>query len=335
MILSSESAGRPLSIIFMGCPDFAVPCLDALYASPAFSISAVYSMPDRPKGRGKSPGMTPVKERALALGLPVFTPPSFRRDPAEVERLASFAPDFLVVVAYGLILPESVLTIPRIAPVNLHASVLPKYRGPSPIHAAVLAGDKETGASVMLMNAHMDEGDILAIETLPIGTDETLSSLHDRLSVAGAPLLTRTLLDFANGKITPHAQNHSAATYTTKITTETARIDWRRPAPELVRLVRAMTPCPGAWFELAGERLKVGQALSGPAASANMTPGTIIHASPEQGFRIVCGNGTTLDLLALQRPGKSMTPIGPYLRGNSLSPHTMQALQYHAKEDLI
>ncbi|MFZ2956076.1 MAG: methionyl-tRNA formyltransferase [Candidatus Ozemobacteraceae bacterium] len=317
--VQSNPVGQPLRVVFMGCPDFAVPCLDAIAADPMFSIAAVYSMPDKPKGRGKTLGMTPIKERALALGLPVFTPPSFRKDIAEVERLAQFEPDFLVVVAYGLILPESVLVIPRLAPVNLHASLLPKYRGPSPIHAALLAGDCETGNTVMRMNSRMDEGDILAVGSLRIAPDESLASLHDRLSAAGAPLLINTLIAFAAGSITPIFQDHTQATYTTKITSETARIDWRHPASELVRLVRAMTPCPGAWFEISGERLKVGQSAQGADVPADTLPGTILQASPEKGLRIACGHGTSIDLLSLQRPGKGMTPITAYLRGNPLS----------------
>lgn len=302
-----------LRVVFMGCPDFSVPALDALADDPAFEVVAVYSMPDRPRGRGHQTTPTPVKERALARNLPVATPPSFRRDPGAVEALRLLKPDLLVVVAYGLILPADVLAIPRLGPVNLHASLLPKYRGPSPIHAALLAGDAETGNTVMLMNEKMDEGDMLAVERLPIGDDEPLSSLHDRLSAAGGPLLVRTLKDFAAGKIRVQPQDHSHATYTAKISPEIARFVWDRTARELSCLVRAMTPCPGAWFEHEGTRIKVGKVAIGPAC--HHPAGTFLLADPAKGLRIACGGGTSLDLLMLQRPGKGMMPAGDFLRG--------------------
>lgn len=309
-----------LRVVFMGCPEFSVPALDAIADDPAFEIVAVYSMPDKPRGRGHQTTPTPVKERALARGIPVATPPSFRKDPAAVEALRALKPDFLAVVAYGLILPPDVLAIPRLAPVNLHASLLPKYRGPSPIHAALLAGDAETGNTVMLMSAKMDEGDMLAVERLPIGDDESLASLHDRLSVSGGPLLARTLKEFAAGCVRPQAQDHSLATYTTKISPEIARLDWNRSARELSCLVRAMTPCPGAWFEHDGNRIKVGKVAIGPSCNrTDASPtGTFLHADPARGVRIACGGDTTLDLLMLQRPGKGMMPVSDFLRGYPL-----------------
>ena len=302
-----------LRVVFMGCPEFAVPALSAIADDPAFQVVAAYSMPDRPRGRGHRTGCTPVKEQALARDIPVATPSSFRKDPAAVEALRALHPDFLAVVAYGLILPPEVLAIPRIGAINLHASLLPKYRGPSPIHAALLAGDKETGNTVMLMNEKMDEGEILAVERLPIGEDESLESLHDRLGAAGGPLLARTLIEFAAGRIRPRPQDHSLASYTAKISSETARLDWSRPARDLYCLVRAMTPCPGAWFEHDGNRIKVGKAEIGPDSGA--PAGTVLFADPARGLCISCGNRSSLSLLLLQRPGKGMMPAGDFLRG--------------------
>lgn len=298
----------------MGCPEFSVPALRALAAAPAFQVTSVYCMPDRPKGRGHRESETPVKVAAKELGLPVRQPASFRKDPAAVSELRAEKPDFLVVVAYGLILPQAVLDIPRLAPVNLHASLLPKYRGPSPIHAALLAGDAFTGNTVMLMNAKMDEGDMLASETTSITDLDTLPSVHDRLSAMGAPLLLRTLLGFARGEISPEPQNHSNATYTQKISSDTAHIDWQRSATTLFNLIRAMAPCPGAWFESNRERFKVGAAV--PDEPVTAAPGTILNADAG-GIRVACGGGSSIRLLRLQRPGKSMMPAADFLRGFS------------------
>ncbi len=297
----------------MGCPDFAVPSLRALHTAPDFRVTAVYSMPDRPKGRGHQAGMTAVKQVALEFGLPVATPASFRRDPQAVADLRALAPHFLVVVAYGLILPREALEAATLAPINLHASLLPRYRGPSPIHFALLNGDTVTGNTVMRMNERMDEGDILATDELPIDPNDTLATLHDRLAERGAPLLVQTLRDLAAGHLTPRPQDHSQATYTTKITPDLARLDWRKPAPTLANLVRAMTPCPGAWTEYAGERLKIGRVALGDPASAS--PGTVLRADAETGVQVACGDGTSLRLLVLQRPGRSPLPAGEFLRG--------------------
>lgn len=310
-----EPVPPPYSVIFMGSPDFSVPSLQALHQDPAFRIRAVFSMPDRPKGRGHKETMTPVKARALDLGLPVHTPASLKRQPEFVDIIRTLAPHFLVVVAYGLILPRSVLEAATIGPVNLHASLLPAYRGSSPIHYALLNGDSITGSTVMLMDEKMDEGPILATDSFPVTDEDTLASVHDRLAERGAPLLVQTLKEYAAGRIRPQPQDHSRATYTTKITVEMARLDWRKPASVLSNLVRAMTPFPGAWAEYEGERLKVGKVKVGNPGQGE--PGTILTADPEQGVAVACGDGTTLRLLSLQRPGKALLPVGDFLRGFS------------------
>jgi len=302
-----------LKVVFMGCPDFAVPALETLASDKSFEISAVYCMPDRPKGRGKHTAPTPVKEFALKRGFRVETPASFRQNPEAVATLRSFNPDFLVVVAYGLILPESVLQIPRLAPVNLHASILPEYRGPSPIHHVLLHGRKETGNTVMLMSRGMDEGDILAVERTPICDNDDLESLHDRLSAMGAPLLNRTLKEFAAGKITPVPQHHEKATYTCKITPQMARIDWRRDAEELSNLIRAMSPFPGAWFEDDKDRIKIFKAAA--EVGQNLQPGSVIEQSCDHGITIACGNNTALRLLEVQKAGKARIKVSDFLKG--------------------
>jgi len=306
----------PLRVVFMGCPQFAVPALERLSQDSAFNVVAVYCMPDRPKGRGKKPSPTPVKLFAETHKLPVFSPETFRHADAEIERLRSFEPDFLVVAAYGLILPQTILDIPKLAPVNLHASILPSYRGPSPIHQAIIDGLRETGNTIMLMSKGMDEGDILATQTTPISPEEDFAAVHDRLSVMGADLLVDTLKKFAAGSITPLKQNHAAATYTRKITPETAKIDWNAPATDINNQIRAMSPVPGAWFEDAGERIKVFRAAPGNAVAAE--PGTVLEQQPGNGILVACGKGSSLHLLELQRAGKSRLSCREFLCGCAL-----------------
>jgi methionyl-tRNA formyltransferase len=297
----------------MGCPEFALPSLKTLLSDPAFQVVSVYCMPDRPKGRGKQLGMTPIKEYALSRNLEVQTPASFRRDPEAVGHLRTYAPDFLVVVAYGLILPTNVLEIPRLAPVNLHASLLPKYRGPAPIHAALLHNDSETGNTVMLMSEKMDEGDMLTRQVTPITPEDTLPGLHDRLADLGAGLLAQTLKDFAASRVRPIPQDHSRATYTSKITPEMGKIDWGHSAGEILGLVRAMTPFPGASCEVAGERLKIGKAEAHPGTGR--APGTVLCAGCESGLEIECGSNSRLRILQIQRPGKTMMSTADFFRG--------------------
>ncbi len=308
---------KPLRIVFMGCPDFAVPSLRALASDPDFEIAAVYCMPDRPKGRGKKPAPTPVKTCALEQGFTVRTPATFRNAPEEIEVLRSFTPDFLVVVAYGLILPQTVLDIPRLAPVNLHASILPEFRGPAPIHQAMLLGRKETGNTVMLMSRGMDEGDMLAVGRTPISENDDLGTLHDRLSSEGALLLASTLKEYAAGRIVPVPQNHAAASYTAKINAQTARIDWSRPAEQLRNLVYAMSPFPGAWFSDGEERIKVFRAFV-EKGNSSIQPGTILAQSPGSGILVACGDGNALRLLELQRAGKGRLSCADFLRGCQL-----------------
>lgn len=311
---------KPYKIVFMGSPDFSVPCLKLLFESEDFDVKAVYSMPDKPKGRGKALAPTPVKTFALEHNVPVRTPLSFKKEPEEIEILRSFSPDYLVVVAYGLILPQSVLDIPKIAAVNLHASLLPNFRGSSPMQYAILNGLKETGNTVMLMSKGMDEGDMLATNKISIEEDDDLEAIHDKLSTSGAPLLAKTLIEYAEGKITPVPQDHSKATYTTKITTDTAKINWNKSAEEIRNLIYAMSPFPGAWFECENDtRIKVFRAKVVNCDKNDIRAGELISCCPKTGIVIGCGNSTAIRLTELQRPGKNRINEQCFLCGcNSL-----------------
>ena len=302
----TKNVTKPYKVVFMGSPDFSVPCLKLLCESPDFEVKAVYSMPDKPKGRGKSLTPTPIKAFALEHNIPVRTPVSFKKEPTEIDVLKSYKPDYLVVVAYGLILPQSVLDIPTIAAVNLHASLLPQFRGSSPMQYALLEGLKETGNTVMLMSKGMDEGDMLATNRIAIENEDDLEATHDKLSESGAPLLAKTLVEYAEGKITPIPQEHSKATYTTKITSETAKIDWNKPASQIRNLIYAMSPYPGAWFECEKEgRIKVFRAQVVDSNMQNIKAGKIISCCPKTGIIISCGQSTAIKLTELQRPGKN------------------------------
>ncbi len=313
--MNSASGLPKYKVVFMGCPDFAVPALKALCEDSDFSVEAVYCMPDKPKGRGKKTAMTPVKEFALSRELEVCTPSSFKKFPEEIEKLASFKPDFLVVVAYGLILTQKVLDIPTIAAVNLHASLLPKFRGPSPIHHAILEGESKTGNTVMLMNSKMDEGDMLAVNEVEIVADETVETLHDKLCFSGSALLLKALKDFAEKKISPVVQDHSKATYTCKISPQMAQIDWNLEAPAIERLIRAMNPFPGAWFNHCEDRIKVFSAKVSETNTSNSAPGTVLKFSPGEGFIIACGKNSAISLLELQKPGRGKLPVKDFLLG--------------------
>ena len=234
----------PLKIVFAGTPDFSVPALDALLTS-GHDVIAVYTQPDRPAGRGRKLTASPVKARALEHGIPVHQPLSLKR-PEEQERLAALAPDVMVVVAYGLLLPPAVLAIPRLGCVNIHASLLPRWRGAAPIQRAILAGDAETGVTLMQMEKGLDTGPMLATVRCPIGPDDTAETLHDRLAALGAGALVPTLERLDRGEITAEPQDDTQACYAAKLDKAEAVLDWRRPAVELERQVRAFNPWPVA-----------------------------------------------------------------------------------------
>lgn len=285
-------------IIFAGTPEFAVASLEALVAS-GVAPCLVLTQPDRRAGRGKRLTMSPVKQYAIEQQIEVRQPVSLR-DEAVVEELARLEPDIMVVAAYGLILPQNVLDVPRVGCLNVHASLLPRWRGAAPIQAAILAGDQETGVCLMSMEAGLDTGPVYVSKTVPIGKHETAGELHDRLAAVGAGMLANNIGAIIDGELDATPQDDERATYAPKIRSSDAALDWKRPAIDLERLVRAYNPTPGAWFVLDDQRIKVWQAQC--IAAVDAPPGTVV-AAKRDGIVVSCGDGA-LQLESLQRPGK-------------------------------
>ena len=294
-----------MKIIFMGTPDFSVPVLEAL--AQQHEIVAVYCQPPRPAGRGKADRASPVQARAEALGLPVRHPISLR-DPAAQAEFAGFGADIAVVVAYGLILPQAVLDAPRLGCLNIHASLLPRWRGAAPIHRAIMAGDAETGICIMQMEAGLDTGPVLLRQSTPIAQAETTAELHDRLSALGAALICTALTALPLPAV---VQSEQGVTYAAKIDKSEARIDWSRPAIEVDRQIRGLSPFPGAWCEVAGERVKL---LRSALSDGQAEVGQVLS-----GFTIACGEGAVQITLA-QREGKRPMAAAEVLKGLRLPP---------------
>ncbi|WP_136161734.1 methionyl-tRNA formyltransferase [Sphingomonas flavalba] len=301
-----------MRIVFMGTPAFAVPSLAALVAA-GHEIAAVYSQPPRRAGRGKALTPSPVQQRAEALGLPVRAPPTLRDAEAQAA-FAALAADIAVVAAYGLILPRPILAAPRQGCVNVHASLLPRWRGAAPIQRAILAGDAETGVTIMQMEAGLDTGPMLAKAATPVA-GKTAGALTDELADSGAALLVRVLADLAAHP--PVAQPEAGVTYAAKIDKAEARLDFSQPAPVVERAVRAFNPVPGAFFEYGGERFKLLAAGVVPGTGA---PGTVLDAQ----LTIACGEGALRPLL-VQRAGRAAMPPEELLRGLALPPGTRLA----------
>ncbi len=296
-----------MRIAYAGTPEFAVPALRALVES-RHEVVGVLTQPDRPKGRGRQLAASPVKQAAQSHGIPVSQPSSLRTDGERAE-LVSWRPDVLVVVAYGLILPRVVLDLPRFGCVNIHASLLPRWRGAAPIQRAVLAGDRETGVTIMQMDAGLDTGPMLDQTAVTIGPQESAGSLHDRLSVLGAPALLRVLDDIERGAVRARPQPTEGMTYAAKIEKEEARIDWGLGAEEIARKVRAFNPSPIAETIFKGEQLRVYRAhvvahTAAPDADGPLHPhpGTVL-ATTADGVVVACGLGH-LVLTEVQRPGR-------------------------------
>jgi methionyl-tRNA formyltransferase len=290
-----------MKIIFMGTPEFSVPVLDALHQ--AHEIVAVYCQPPRPAGRGKADRPSPVQARAEALGLPVRHPVSLRSEDA-LRDFAALRADVAVVVAYGLILPQSVLDAPRLGCLNIHASLLPRWRGAAPIHRAIMAGDAQTGVCIMQMEAGLDTGPVLLRQALDIGVEETTAELHDRLSSLGARLILEALERLPD--LLPEPQPAEGVTYAAKIDKAEARVDFSRPAVEVDRLIRGLSPFPGAWVEVNGERVKL---LRSRLAEGDGAPGQVLG-----GFTVACGTGA-VEITVAQREGKRPMPAAEVLRG--------------------
>ena len=313
MKIQESNALKPLSVLFAGTPDFSVPALEALLASD-HTVAAVYTQPDRPAGRGRQLASGPVKQCALKHGVTVEQPVSLR-DPAAIARLASYRPDVMVVVAYGLILPAAVLAIPAYGCVNIHASLLPRWRGAAPIHRAVLAGDSKTGVCIMQMDAGLDTGPVLIERSTAIAARDTTGTVHDRLAAMGAEALLEALEGLANGELKPRVQPSEGVTYAAKIRKEEAQIDWQQSAAHIDRQVRAFNPWPVAQTLLRGTQLRIWSAEPVDQAT-DAAPGTVIACDAE-GIRVATGAGV-LNLTQVQLAGRRVTTAAELLNAHPL-----------------
>lgn len=304
---------QPLRIVFAGTPSFAAAHLQALLDWPHGEIVAVYSQPDRPAGRGKKIAISPVKELALRHHVPVLQPQTLRSAEAQIE-LHALQPDIMVVVAYGLILPAAVLNTPRLGCINVHASILPRWRGAAPIQRAIEAGDRETGVTIMQMDEGLDTGAMLTIARCAIAPDETAGTLHEKLAQLGAPALLETLQQLATNRATPQRQDNSLSCYAAKITKEEAVLNWQRNAIELERQIRAFNPNPIAHGMLLGERIKIYRALA--EHTTHTLPGVIIRAARD-GIVVGCGENTSLRITDLQLAGGKPLSAGEVLNGRA------------------
>ncbi|OFZ86135.1 MAG: methionyl-tRNA formyltransferase [Betaproteobacteria bacterium RBG_16_64_18] len=302
-----------MKLIFAGTPDFAVYALSALLAG-RHALALVLTQPDRAAGRGLRPHPSPVKRLALEQGIPIAQPVSLK-EAAVQDLLRLVGADLMVVAAYGLILPPSVLAMPRLGAINIHASLLPRWRGAAPIQRALLAGDRETGVCIMQMEAGLDTGPVLLSESIPIRDEDNAQTLHDRLADLGAGLLMKALNDLEHGTAVPRQQPAEGATYAAKIDRAEARIDWTRPALEIWRKVRAFNPHPGAASRLRDEELKIWRAAPAPHSGI---AGTVLEAQA-RGIVVACGQGS-LRIEELQRAGGRRLAPAEFLRGHRLVP---------------
>jgi len=297
-----------MRVVFMGTPDFSVPVLDALVKA-GHEVVGVYSQPPRPAGRGKKERPSPVQAFAQTLGLPVHHPLNFK-DAADVDAFKALNADVAVVVAYGLILPQVILDAPKFGCLNIHASLLPRWRGAAPIHRAIMAGDAQTGVCIMQMEAGLDTGPVLLRDETDIVPSDTTLVLHDRLADMGADLIVKALNDLPD--LTPVTQSEIGVTYAAKIDKAEAKIDWARPAVEVDCHIRGLSPFPGAWFEFEGQRVKV---LKSKRASGSGPAGQVL----DDALSVACGD-SAVQLLRLQRAGKGAMEAVDFLRGLPISP---------------
>ena len=311
-----------MRVVFMGTPDFSVGTLRELVKA-GHEVVGVVSQPDKPKGRGKSLMPTPVKEAALELGLPVYQPKKVR-DPEFLEVLRELAPEVIVVVAFGQIIPQSILELPPYGCINVHASLLPKYRGAAPIQWAVIDGEPESGVTIMKMDTGLDTGDMITKVVVPIEKDETGGSLFDKLSEAGAKLLVDTLPSLVDGTAVYEKQPEESPTpYAAMIQKQLGNIDWKRPAVEIERLIRGLNPWPSAFTKLNGKTLKIwsAQVLNESEKDAAAVPGTILSADA-QGLCVKTGQGV-LNITELQLEGKKRMDTPVFLRGYAVKPQSV------------
>ena len=298
-----------MRVVFMGTPEFSVPTLTEI-VSAGHEVVAVYTRAPKPAGRGQAERKTPVHEAAEAFGIPVFTPRSLKGE-AEQAQFAALGAEVAVVVAYGLLLPKPILDTPEYGCLNLHGSLLPRWRGAAPIQRAIMAGDKQTGIVVMQMDEGLDTGAMGPTEIIPIGTDMTAGELHDQMMRLGADLMGRALAALERGSLDFTPQPKSGETYATKIDKAEARIDWSKSAEEVHNLIRGLSPFPGAWFELelGGKPTRI-KALRSTLASGSGKPGALLA----EGLTIACGSGA-VRLTQIQREGKAAMDAATFLRG--------------------
>jgi methionyl-tRNA formyltransferase len=295
-------------IVFMGTPEFSVATLETLIAN--HEVMGVVTQPDRPAGRNRQVQMSPIKQLALKAGIPVFQPEKIRRAEAIAE-LKQWSPDVYVVAAFGQILPQAVLDIPPHGSINVHASLLPRWRGAAPIQGVIRAGDQESGITIMKMDAGLDTGPILSQRAIPLAADETGASLHDKLAALGAQLLIETLPGYLSGAIQPQPQDDSLATYAPTIAKEEGNIDWTKDAASIERLVRAFTPWPGTYTTWNGQMLKI---LSGKVGKGQAEPGQVV--STPDGIGIGTGDGLYV-LWQVQLAGRKAMPVEEFVRGQA------------------
>lgn len=301
----------------MGTPDFAVPCLQALIDN-GENLQAVFTQPDKPKGRGYKMLPPPVKSLALTYNIPVYQPLSLKKgEDAEnaLNILKDLSPDLIIVVAYGKILPKEILELPKYYCINVHASLLPRYRGAAPIQWCVLNGEKETGVTTMLMAEGLDTGDMLLKESVAIGDDETASELHDRLSAVGAELLIKTISAVKVGTITREKQEDSLSNYASMITKDMCPIDFSLPAQQIHNKIRGLSASPCAATMLNGKRLKIFKSTMSDKKKYDLAAGTVVN---EKDFTVVCGDGYTVTFTEVQSEGGKRMKVSDFLRGNHI-----------------
>lgn len=305
----------PLKIVYMGTPSFAVPTLQALIEE-GHEIVGVFCQPDKQSGRGKKIQRPPVKEVALSHNLSVYQPVTLRDSKTE-ELLKSLAPDLIVVVAYGKILPPWLIALPKYGCINVHASILPSYRGPAPIHWAILNGDTETGVTIMKMDNGLDTGDILYIQRVMIDEKETAGELFHKLSILGGTCINKVIDGYVGGNIIPTPQDHDKATFTNKITKDMGRISWKDSARNIVNRIRALNPAPGCYSFINGKRLKIWEATISDMPTTMEKPGTIL-AVTKRSFVVLTGEGS-LEITMVQPENKKAVNAGDYCRGYQIS----------------
>ena len=310
-----------MRLVFCGTPQFAVPSLQYLLTKPDFEVVAAITQPDRPRGRGQEVSCSPVKEAALAARIPVHQPEKIRAPLAE-ELLESYSPDAIVIIAYGQIIPARLLPIPKLGWINLHASLLPKYRGAAPINWAIANGETKTGITTMRIDRGMDTGEMLATHEIEIGAAETAPELAARMSAAGAPLVVETLRALAAGTITPRPQDHSAASLAPMLKKEDGRIDWGLPAEKIYNRMRGFAPWPGAYTSFRGQACHLGGQPASKDERENVAaaaPGTLSsHAGK---LLVSCGHHTALCILSVKREGRKQISAAEFTNGARLQPN--------------